>query len=72
MTRITLTGRFHIFNRSKCGKPDMPKPEYSENSFAVNFTAPLSVRVATKDEWRSASRIWTKSHLAFSEESDKA
>lgn len=44
-------------------QPDMPKPEYSENSFAVNFTAPLSVRVATKDEWKNASRIWTKSHL---------
>ena len=49
---------------------DMPKPEYSENSFAVTFTTPLRVRVASKDEWKTASRIWTKSHLVFSKKSD--
>ena len=46
--------------------PDKSKPKYSQNSFAVNFTAGPRVRVATRQEWESASRIVTKSRYAFS------
>lgn len=51
-------------------QPNIPKPEYSENSFAVNLTAPPRVRIGTKQEWESASRIWTTSHLVFSKTSE--
>lgn len=51
-------------------QPDIPPPEYSGNSFAVTFTMPLRVRVATKQEWESASRVWTKSKYAHSKKND--
>ena len=51
-------------------QPNIPPPEYSGNSFAVTFTSPLRVRVATKQEWDSASRMWTKSHYAHSKKTD--
>lgn len=47
-------------------QPDKLPPQYSGNSFAVNLTTPLRVRAASKEEWRSASRIWTKSNLVVS------
>ena len=51
-------------------QPDIPPPEYSGNSFAVTFTSPLRVRVATKQEWESASRLWTKSQYAHKKSDD--
>lgn len=51
-------------------QPDIPPPEYSGNSFAVTFTSPLRVRVATKQDWESASRVWTKSQYAHSKKRD--
>ena len=53
-------------------QPDIPPPKYSENSFAVTLSTPPRVRVATKQEWESASRVWTKSRLAFSKSSADA
>ena len=53
-------------------QPDIPPPKYSENTFAVTLGAPPRVRVATKQEWETATRIWTKSHLAFSKTSNDA
>ena len=47
-------------------QPDIPSPEYSDNSFAVTFTAPLRVRVATKEEWRSATRVGSKIYVGCS------
>ena len=52
-------------------QPDIRPPEYSDNSFVVTFTTPLRVRVATKQEWKSASRVWAKPHLAFSKNHDE-
>ena len=40
-----------------------PKPVYSKNSYAVNFTPTPRVRAATKQEWESATRVPTNSHL---------
>ena len=47
-------------------QPDRSSPEYSDNSFAVTFTAPLRVRVATKEEWRSAKRVGSKIYVGCS------
>jgi hypothetical protein len=38
----------------------LPKPQYSLNAFAVNFSAGLRVRTATQQEWESGSRVRTK------------
>ena len=51
-------------------QPDIPPAKYSENSFAVTLSAPPRVRVASKQEWESASRVWTKSHYVSSNTSD--
>ena len=43
---------------------DIPKPQYSLNSFVVNL-ADTSARIATQREWESASRIVTKPRMIF-------
>ena len=51
--------------------PDIPPPEYSQNSFAVSFTESPKVRVANRQEWEGASRVSTKSrHLLYSGNDD--
>src|SRR4030095_10189844 len=42
---------------------DIPKPQYSINSFVVNLAGKTSARTATVQEWESASRIVTKSRM---------
>ena len=39
---------------------NLPQPRYGKNMFAVNFADGPKVRVATQQEWESASRIRTK------------
>ena len=39
---------------------NMPQVEYGQNKFAVNFAAGPQVRLATGEEWESASRITTR------------
>ena len=50
--------------------PDIPKPKYSVNFFAAKFTPSPRARVATEQEWESASRVVTKSRYAFSRDGD--
>src|SRR4030095_12686303 len=42
---------------------DIPRTQYSINSFVVNFAGKTSARTATVQEWESASRIVTKSRM---------
>jgi hypothetical protein len=43
----------------------LPKPQYSLNQFAVNFSAGLRVRTATQQEWQAGSRVRSKPRQLF-------
>jgi len=50
----------------------MYRPRYGDHMFAVNFSAGLQVRVVTREEWDSGSRIATKPKLVFHKGNDEA
>ena len=51
---------------------NMPPVEYAENKFAVNFSAGPQVRVATREEWESGSRVNTRPRPVFPKNGDKS
>lgn len=50
--------------------PDIPAPEYSQNSFAVSFTESPKARVANRQEWEGASRVSTRTRYLLYTGSD--
>jgi hypothetical protein len=42
---------------------DLPRPNYSKNFFAVDFTKAFGVRAATPEQWERAARVSTKARL---------
>lgn len=51
---------------------NLPKPRYGKKMFAVNFSDGPRARVATRQEWESASRIATKPRSVYTNSPDYA
>lgn len=52
-------------------QPDLPRPDYSENFFAVDFERGFGVRKATPEEWGRAARVSHKPRLLYAAGGDQ-